>query len=171
VALRKGVPVSGEDEVSAVLGPFYDESGLARRWGCTPDDVDRLRAERGVLGVPTDDGRVLYPAAQFVAGTDASPVPIPGLSAVLVALYEWHDGHLGHAMWLATPSPRLGGRPAYQHLQAHGHHQLVALAQADAARGLTETESMFLRNPHLADQVNASLALPAGQYVPRKRRP
>lgn len=40
----------------------------------------------------------------------------------------------------------------------------------EPARTLTATENMFLRNPQLTEQTNASLRLPADHYVPRKRR-
>lgn len=123
-----------EQQVAHDVGPFYDSRGLERRWGCTRQAVSKRRAQGRLLGVPTDDGRVLYPTWQFVPGSDLRPVVLPGLPEVLAALGEGFEGDLGRALWLCTPSPRLGGLPAYTHLNEHGPDVVLALARSDAAR-------------------------------------
>lgn len=86
------------------LGAFYDTDGvraLLARDGA-PVTRQAVHKRKGLLGLPTGSGRVVYPAFQFRDGT-----LIPGLDRVLSALPETLISRWTVASWLVSPEAHL----------------------------------------------------------------
>jgi hypothetical protein len=112
------------------LGPFYDTAGLIRWLGITRQAVHQKVRAHQLLACETGDGRRVYPAWQFTPDGRT----IPGFTAVLQTMLAATDPWTA-AIWLTTPSDRLGGRSAIDVLRSeHDPEPVLVVARADATR-------------------------------------
>lgn len=114
------------------LGPFYDTSGLVTWLDITRQALHQKVKSHQLLRLVTGDGVSVYPAWQFTPTGRTVPGLGPVLKALLPATDEWTV-----AIWLTTPSERLGGRPAVELLSTGRPDLLGAVTSAantDAAR-------------------------------------
>ena len=114
------------------LGPFYDTGGLVTWLDITRQALHQKVKSRQLLRLSTGDGQNVYPAWQFTPTGRTVPGLGPVLKILLPATDEWTA-----AIWLTTPSERLGGRPAVE-LLSTGRPDLLeavtAAASTDASR-------------------------------------
>ena len=116
----------------ALVGPFYDTTGLRKWLGLTRQALaSRVRAG-SLLACPTQDNQLVYPAWQFRA--DGSTVP--HLAEVIKILRRSASSPWTIATWLRTPdSQSTDGLDAVSWLNAGGDVQIIIeAARDDAAR-------------------------------------
>ncbi len=116
----------------ALVGPFYDTTGLRNWLGLTRQALaSRVRAG-SLLACPTQDNQLVYPAWQFRA--DGSTVP--HLAEVIKILRRSASSPWTIATWLRSPdSQSTDGLDAVSWLNAGGDVQvIIEAARDDAAR-------------------------------------
>jgi hypothetical protein len=59
---------------TAEQGPALSQSWLASRLGTQPAKIAAMRRAGQLIGIPAEDGTVLYPSWQF--GSDSKPLPV-----------------------------------------------------------------------------------------------
>lgn len=121
------------EDPTQTLGPYYDSAGLQRRLSVTRQALYGRVERNTVLGVETDDGPRLYPAWQFGPHMRV----LPGLPPVLQELHRVAADGFSKAVWLAEPSPELGGVSAAQWLiEGKDAATVLSLAHSDVERML-----------------------------------
>lgn len=90
---------------------------------------DLVRRGR-LLGLPTREGRTVYPCFQF--GPDGRPYP--EIASVLLVFHATGANHWTVASWFTTEQPELGGRtPAAWLADGQDAERLVEVARHSAA--------------------------------------
>ena len=87
---------------SDVIGPVHTDAQVEKLLGVGSRDVVVRVERRTLLGLHTEDGKVVYPTFQFVDGD-----VIPGLSEVLELTVGFVDDWT-LASWLQAKQPNLG---------------------------------------------------------------
>lgn len=116
----------------AVLGPFYDTTGLRKWLGLTRQALaSRVRAG-SLLACPTEDGQLVYPAWQF----RSDGTTVPHLPAVIKILRPQAKTPWTVATWLRTAGGNdLDGMDAVSWLDAgRDPEPILEQARADGAR-------------------------------------
>ena len=119
------------------LGPYYTTASLMRRWGVSRQAVSKRHLNGSLLGLTTDDGKVLFPVWQFKPGSDSYPIVIDGISEVREILTERNADPLSHAVWLTAKvfGHKEAPFPAYRLLiNARGAQQVRSAARAEVLR-------------------------------------
>lgn len=114
------------------LGPFYDTGGLVRWLGVSRQALHHKVKAHHLLAPTTSNGQRVYPAWQFAPDGKL----LPGLPAVLRVLLAATDAWTA-AIWLTTPSARLGEKSAIDLLsetRALSEHAEPLSLVLDAAR-------------------------------------
>ncbi|MCB1257697.1 MAG: DUF2384 domain-containing protein [Microthrixaceae bacterium] len=118
---------------AAVLGPVVKPGVASKLLGISTTALDKRRLTGAVLGVRTENGRWVYPLAQFRSGERGGVEVLAGLRDVLAELLVSGDG-LAAARWLATPNRRLNASTPWEALADKSSlEQIVAAANAQAA--------------------------------------
>lgn len=112
-----------------LVGPFYDDLGVARLLRITPETLSSHVESGAVLCTVTHDGSTLYPRFQFQAGE-----LLPHLREVLSALLQAGRDNWGHAQWLNAPVDRYGGHSAATMLRDGHAQRVITDAVRDAKR-------------------------------------
>jgi hypothetical protein len=115
-----------DDVRTGGVGRFVDASTLLLTYGCPRELLRRMTTARALLAIPSASGELAFPAFQF----DADGEPLPGLPLVLHALDPAGDHPLRAAVWLTTPSTRLGGRAPAAALRDGRVDEVLAAAAA-----------------------------------------
>ncbi len=94
----------------ATGGAWSDEEA-ASALGVTADVVQAWHRDRRVLAMPDDDGVLVYPAIQFMPGTQGEAAILPGMARVIAAAGHLHPREVfgllaSHQGWLATKRER-----------------------------------------------------------------
>lgn len=134
------------------LGPYYDVDGLARRWGVTRQAVSKRHTRGELLGLRTQDGRILLPTWQFHPGTDLYPQVIDGICSVRQVLGQHNPDPLSQAIWLTAATFGPEELPAYEVLQrADGIFIVMSAARGDVQRlthaGAAEQQTSAHQSP------------------------
>ena len=130
-SMAKTLPRSGENRTAKQVGPFYEESTVAKWIGISRQAVKKRADTNKILVCITGEGDRLYPTWQF---TDDGQV-LPGLKTVLAALAEGKQDGWTVGLWLTTPDDDLGGATAVQWLKAGKTVEpILRDARHDAAR-------------------------------------
>jgi hypothetical protein len=112
--LARLVPlVQPRNEMSDLVGPFFDTAGMRTLLGSTRQAIHDRTLRGTLLGVQTSEGQWIYPVFQF-----AGAQPRPDLADVLKVLRggpRWSA-----AVWLRTAADELGGRSPEQWLASGG---------------------------------------------------
>lgn len=90
-----------EERRLAAAAPFYDATALARWLDIPSQDLEVRVRQRQLLGLPSREGLLFYPAAQFLEDGTA----VPGLQEVLDTLAAGVD-HLGLIALAGRQHPR-----------------------------------------------------------------
>lgn len=108
------------------LGPVYDAKTVAVILGSPGKPVSRQAvSKRALLGLRTGNGRVYYPAFQFVNGQ-----PIPGLVEVLRIVDEQLVSRWTLASWLVSPEDELDGVSPIDAMRACDVERVLRVARA-----------------------------------------
>jgi hypothetical protein len=130
-SMAKTLPRAGENRTAKQVGPFYEESIVAKWIGISRQAVKKRADANKILVCITGEGARLYPTWQF---TDDAQVLL-GLNTVLAALAEGKQDGWTVGLWLTTPDDDLGGATAAQWLKAGKTVEPVLRdARHDAAR-------------------------------------
>lgn len=112
------------------LGPFYNTAGLTRWRDVSRQALHQKVQSHQLLACETSDGQRVYPAWQFTPDGRT----IPGITTVLRTLLAVTDPWTA-AIWLTTPSERLGNRSAIEVLKGgYATEPVFAAAREDATR-------------------------------------
>jgi hypothetical protein len=114
----------------AVIGPFYDTAGVARRLQVSTSTVHHRARQHHLLACPTAEGALVYPTWQF--GPDGTP--LPGLDAVVETLSKSTDDRWQIALWLRTASAQLKDETPHEALRRGKAKSVQLLAEQTAAR-------------------------------------
>lgn len=91
------IPVRGPNEMAAMLGPFYDSSGVMRLLGIpSKQALESRRKKSSLLAMKTGDGKWVYPVFQF-KGRAVHPGLVPAIRAFR-GQPGWSAG-----TWFVTP--------------------------------------------------------------------
>jgi hypothetical protein len=112
----------------ALVGPFYDTSGVAVWRGVSRQAITKAAAKRDLLGLKIADGSLLFPSFQF--GTHGEP--LPNLREVLDLVDPDRIDPWGSALWLNTPHESFGGVSAAEALRAGRTEQVLRVAERAA---------------------------------------
>jgi len=98
------------------LGPLYDWSNVAAVLGTvgTRQGVNDLARRQRLLALPTQGGKLLYPAFQFCGARTIS-----GLHELLVELGGSGASPWTQASWFVTPQDELDGESPSAYLSRH----------------------------------------------------
>ena len=108
------------------LGPVYDVKTVAILLGTPDKPVSRQAvSKRSLLALRTGNGRVFYPAFQFVNGQ-----PVAGLADVLAEVDEDLVSRWTLASWLTSPEDDLDGDRPIDTLCAGGVERVLHVARA-----------------------------------------
>lgn len=108
------------------LGPVYDAKTVAVLLGTVDKPVSRQAvSKRPLLALRTANGRVYYPAFQFVNGQ-----PIAGLADVLAEISDDVISRWTLASWLVSPDDDLDGARPMDELRAGGIDRVLRVARA-----------------------------------------
>ena len=116
----------------ASLGPFYNDTGMLKRLHITAQELDRRVTSHELLAPTTGSGQRVYPTWQFTDDGHTLPGLTDVLTRLLTALDPWTV-----AIWLATPSERLGDASAIECLRTGHVADVEAAAAEDSARWVT----------------------------------
>ncbi len=116
--------------LAEVVGPVYDSVGVARRLSISSDAVAEWARQRQLLGCPTAEGTVVFPAFQFAADDTV----LPGLERVVATMAEGTADQWQIALWMCTASAQLRGQTPSEALRRGHAEAALALATQTAAR-------------------------------------
>lgn len=116
--------------LTEVVGPVYDSAGVARRLCISSDAVAERADQHQLLGCPTAEGTVVFPAFQFAADDTV----LPGLELVVATMAEGTADQWQVALWMCTSSEQLRGRTPSEALRRGRAEAVLALATQTAAR-------------------------------------
>jgi hypothetical protein len=108
-----------------VAGPVLTRSWLAVRLGTQPAKVDAMRRGGQLIGVPRDDGQVVYPSWQF--GPDGKPRSIVPRLKSAAARRNMDDRRLDELMTMR--SGLTGGRRLADALRDGSDDEVVAAVE------------------------------------------
>jgi hypothetical protein len=108
-----------------VAGPVLTRSWLAVRLGTQPAKVDAMRRGGQLIGVPRDDGQVVYPSWQF--GPDGKPRSIVPRLTSAAARRNMDDRRLDELMTMR--SGLTGGRRLADALRDGSDDEVVAAVE------------------------------------------
>jgi hypothetical protein len=108
-----------------VAGPVLTRSWLAVRLGTQPAKVDAMRRGGQLIGVPRDDGQVVYPSWQF--GPDGKPRSIVPRLKSAAARRKMDDRRLDELMTMR--SGLTGGRRLADALRDGSDDEVVAAVE------------------------------------------
>jgi hypothetical protein len=114
----------------AVIGPFYNSAGVARRLRVATSTVLHRARQHQLLACPTAEGALVYPTWQF--GNDGTL--LPGLDKVLETMSKSTDDRWQVALWLRTPSTQLKDETPHDALRRGEAKRVQLLAEQTAAR-------------------------------------
>jgi hypothetical protein len=112
------------------VGPFYDADGVLVLLRTTGAALQQMVETDAVLAVTTSDGTLLFPTFQFGPHSKL----LPGLQQIAGILRPFSDDNWDIALWLATPVPQFGDRPAADSLHSGDIDIVLSEAQRDASR-------------------------------------
>jgi hypothetical protein len=115
------------------LGPMYEWSDVAAILGTvgTRQGIHDLARRKRLLALPTNGGKLLYPAFQFSGARTLS-----GLHHVLLALDSSGVSPWTQASWLVTPQDELDGETPAAFLSREAADERVMRAARRAAARL-----------------------------------
>lgn len=126
-----------QKQMTDELGPYYTTASLMRRWGVSRQAVSKRHLNGSLLGLTTDDGKLLFPVWQFKPGSDSYPLVIEELAGVREILMERNTDPLSQAIWLTAKvfGHKEAPLPAYRLLiNASGAQQVRSAARAEVLR-------------------------------------
>lgn len=127
----KNVPPPDDDSAfDAVIGPFYDPTGVALRLRIPVCAVAERAARHELLACPTAEGELVFPTFQF----DDDGSAVAGLESVLSTMSRGTADSWQVALWMRTPSNQLKGATPYEALIGGKFDAVLRLAQQTAAR-------------------------------------
>lgn len=118
---------AGENELAALVGPFWSRDRTCSALGLTPEALAALQAEGGLLELRSAEGDPFYPLFQFQKAGNHVQVrtTVAAVTRVLRHFSAW-----AVAVLLHTPAPELDGSTPLEWLAAGGDAQdVVALAR------------------------------------------
>lgn len=129
LARRMAAVLPTAEPYDTLVGPFYDTAGVATWLGLTRQAVHHRAKVGQLLGCPTVEGRIVFPAWQF--RDDGSPVE--HLADVLTTLRAGAVSPWTIALWLRAPADELDGQRAADWLAAGLPYEPVLTAAGRAA--------------------------------------
>jgi hypothetical protein len=117
-----------EDRMVSAAGPFYTTPALARWLDVPPQTLDDRVRNRQLLGLPSREGPLFYPAAQFLKDRTT----VPGLEKVLDTLAVGVNDPWAWSLWLAGSTQGEGGPTGWQLLRRGDADTGLAAARSTA---------------------------------------
>lgn len=131
---------ASSNELAEVVGPNWTEGKVIAAMGVSPETVTSWREDGAILALPTRDGALVYPTAQFER-RQGTVVVRPALLPFLQALRRFDPWAV--AVLLHTPTPELDGKTPLEWLSHHGEPAVLSrLAQTVAREWAAGTPPM-----------------------------
>lgn len=118
-----------EERMLQVAGPFYDTPGLVGWLGVTAQALDDCVHHRRLLGLPSMEGPLFYPTAQFLHDRTT----VAGLKEALDILATGANDPWTWALWLAGSSGGEGSPTGWELLRRGDTAAVLGAARRTAS--------------------------------------